>query len=367
MNDAARDSSIDHDRLWVDYQRSLVDTLRGFSSGLEDLGLAAFVPHEDPWVSLRNLLDAAAAAGRAEISVRFGPASRTQLDVAAVRALAAGYGHARILATDTDVVVAVAELHVADTVWAAPVPEVRARVVAPAPHSTEHPRDVYAAALAAVTGFAHEGPPQSEGSITLTATAEGTQLFLAVDEATHTIRAAGFAGTPRPLLECFCTVVTGLPLLEAAQHGVIHLEAALRAPGTRPVAGIVTPRAAHPMFALPTALIRAALATYRARTGYAERTNQHDPGPGPAWRAASPAERAARIAAVVAEAGGDFTLIAIEHEVRLVFAAPGASPDRLFDLEARIRRAVDARLEVYAEERKDRNKLRKLGSKKESR
>jgi hypothetical protein len=220
-----------------------------------------------------------------------------------------------------------------------------------------------------VTTFPHRGQPASTaGGVTVTASVEQASLLLHLD-AGHTITAAGFDGQPAALLERFCALLTGMPLLEAAQHGAIHLEAALRAPGVRPVAGVVTPRAAHPMFALPTALIRQALASYRTRTGYSEHINRHDPGPGPAWREASAAQRSARIAAL---AGEGVELVAIEHDVRLVFALPdaldgAARQPLLLDLEARIKRQVDPRLEVFAEERKDRNKLRRLGTNKETR
>jgi hypothetical protein len=135
---------------------------------------------------------------------------------------------------------------------------------------------------------------------------------------------------------------------------------------------VITPRAAHARFALPTALIRAALASYRTRTGYADQVNRHDPGPGPAWRGATPAARAARIAAVCAVFDPSPTLVAVEHEVRLVFALPDdiptdARPRLLLDLERHIQRTVDPRLEVFAEQRQDRNKLRRLGGKKETR
>jgi hypothetical protein len=360
--------AIDYDRLWADYMQSLVDTLRGFSSGLDQLGLHAFVPSEDPAVSLRNLLDAAAAVGRAALTVRFGPASRPRIEVEALRALASGYGHARLLATETELLVAVEGLHPAAEVAPAVVSAPVARTpIAPAAAAPTERVDCYAAALSNPTR-SHAGQLVANAAfIDVTAAADGATLYLQVDPGRHVVVAAGFAGEPAALLERFCAVITDLPLLEAAHHGVIHLETALRAPGARPVAGVITPRAAHARFALPATLIRQALASYRVRTGFAETTNHHDAGPGPAWRAASDRERAARIAAVA----GDATLVAIEHDVRLVFALPAtldgeARQRRLWQLEGLIRAAIDPRLEVHAEERRDRNKLRRLGSRKES-
>jgi hypothetical protein len=57
-----------------------------------------------------------------------------------------------------------------------------------------------------------------------------------------------------------------------------------------------------------------------------------------------------------------FSLVAIEFDVRLVFrAAPNLELPRLtMALERAIRHDIDPRLEVYLEEIRDRNKLRRL-------
>ena len=98
-----------------------------------------------------------------------------------------------------------------------------------------------------------------------------------------------------------------------------------QARGHRPVPGIVTPRSADPCFALPQALVRAALAEYREQTGFADWISTHDAGPAAPWRAMSPAGREAAVRTVldtfVAAHGGRpgaVELVAVEIDVRLV-------------------------------------------------
>jgi hypothetical protein len=372
----ADEAAIDYDRVWADYLASLVGTLRGFSSGIADLD--SWVPSEDPLVSLRDLLDAAASAGRQTLAVRFGPASRPRLEEQAVGALAARHGHARILESPAEMLVVVEKLTAqARSEGAAirpPPPARAARAPAPSRPLSSSTVDAYAPRLQQALGTIRHGiaaaPLGSGKDITATASDDGSQLRLEVDPTSHTITSAHFAAAApetRALLDVFCDLITGLPLLEAAQHGVLRLEAALRDPAAPPpVPGIILPRAAHPRFALPAALIAQALASYRARTGYAEVRIDYHLAPSPQWQAAPPAARAAAITAVLAASPTPgVTLAAIEHDVRIVLRLPEhlSSPARqslLMTLERAIRGAVDPRLEVHAEERKDRNKLRRL-------
>ena len=142
--------------------------------------------------------------------------------------------------------------------------------------------------------------------------------------------------------------------------------------GRPPVAGVITPEAAHPMFGLPQKLIRAALVVYRARHGYQDVENRYDPPLAPEWLGASKVERLARVAGSWSRAGRGwlcqdrtFELRAVEHDVRVVVALDPRLPvDQqrtvLLVIERAMQDQIDPRLELYAEERKDRNKLRRL-------
>jgi hypothetical protein len=376
--------AIDYDELYERYLRSLVDTLRGFSSGIE--GLEHWVPSEDPLLSLTHLLEAAAAEGRSELRVRFGKQSSPRLDPVAVERLIAEMGEGQVRARRGQLVVEVKQLRVR----AAATPEVVAptprRVRAPdAPASAAGPRAAslapYAAALAAAgERVSQEGvlpEPMPADAVRVEGVWRGVRLLVEVDRADHVVRAARFCGDfnrdERALLDVFCSLVRGRPLLEAAQHGAILLEHHLRDRALPPpVTGVITPAAAHPMFELPTRLIRAALASYRARSGYQEVDNRHDAPLAESWLKASPTQRLAQLELPLRRCRAQLDLQepqlqvqAVEHDVRVVLALdpqlPAAQQRRvLLACEQALQEAIDPRLEVYAEERKDRNKLRRL-------
>ena len=160
---------------------------------------------------------------------------------------------------------------------------------------------------------------------------------------------------------------------EASDHGVLRLEFALREErDARPVAGIVTPESADPMFALPTALIRGALSSYRDAAGYRATHNFHDDRPAQCWLDADDPQRRAwierELSVVAPEIGfqaGDVRVHDVQFDVRVVLEADGQlegpeRPRKLMLIERALKDRVYARLEVFLEEVKDKNKLRRL-------
>jgi hypothetical protein len=367
---------LDYDALVADYNAGLVDRLRGFGPAANDLAL--WVPDEDALTGLRNLWDAAACAGMPSLSLHLGVETTARLDADTLLAMAARFGVATIRPTRRGLSIEVFDLHPAEAVVtlgrnAGPV------AVVPMPSAPEAaPRErlpaVYRAAVEqAAASATHDVPViEHEDWIVVDGNDGDVTLTLAVDPASHAILDASFAGAGDRIevgvLESLCRIVDGLPLIEAADHAVIRLEHTLR-DGAAPVPGIVTPRAAASAFDRPLALLRDALASYRAATGYAELTSSHDAGPSAAWRALDRDARHRVIGELVADfiAGHGlpadaFALVGIEFDVRLVFrAAPNLELPRLtMALERAIRDDIDERLEVYLEEIRDRNKLRRL-------
>lgn len=370
---------LDYERLFADYTTGLVDRLRGFGPAAECLAL--WVPDEDPATSLRNLWDAAAAAGERELALWIGPATAAALDEDSVLATAARFGVATLTRGRAGWLVEVQELRTA-----APVAIERTNVARPRAATTVDTRAssrptaaaIYGAAIAHAAGSPlHEGElPTDPGLERIEVEQQGVALALSIEPATHCIRHATFRNAAtghRGLMERFCTLLEGVPLLDAADHAVQRLEFALRDHWShRPVAGIVTPRAADPCFELPLALIRRALADYRTRTGYAERTSTYDPGPSAAWKSLGTAEQRAAVRTVLerfsAERGGapdDVELLSIEFDVRLVLRVDEHMTARggagvVLDIERALRDAIDPRLEVVLEEYRDRNRKRRL-------
>lgn len=381
LHHPATSEVLDYEQLYADYQTGLVDRLRGFGAAAECLSL--WVPDEDPGTSLRNLWDAAAAAGEREIAVYLGPTTTASLDGDDVLDTAARFGVATLTHGRTGWLVEVQELRAAAPIVErrAVAPRVRAVVRDTTTNTTVdtrpgaiHPAYVDAVARAAAD-LQHEGVLSADaGEVLLRAEDHGCTLSLVVDRETHVIRRAAFTDAPHAgVMERFCALVEGVPILDAADHGAARLELSLREHRAhRPVAGIVTPRSADPCFALPQALVRAALAEYRAQTGFADWISTHDAGPAAPWRAMSPADREAAVRTVldtfVAAHGGRpgaVELVAVEIDVRLVLRLDDAllvdgGARLVFELEQALRDAIDPRLEVVLEEIRDRNRKRRL-------
>ena len=239
----------------------------------------------------------------------------------------------------------------------------------------------FRARLAAATRrIEREGvPPPLAGATVATGAADGIRLMLAVvdRDGTPTIAAARHAGAMQPALrgalDRFCALIEGLPLLEAAEHGAHHLVADLREPGAgSPVAGILTPRNAGAPFALAERLVRAAADSWRDAGGALADDNFWNPALAEGWRTMAREAQADSLKPLLAPAAAEAGIAAeelwiadIERGFRVVVAfgpnvAPAAKPKLLMRLEERMREATGQRLEVYMEEMKDQNRIRRL-------
>jgi hypothetical protein len=163
------------------------------------------------------------------------------------------------------------------------------------------------------------------------------------------------------------------PLLECADHAVIRLEHRLRDRASpRPVAGIVTPESVEPAFGSLTAAVRALLAEYRRRTGYAETDNRFDPEPSPGWEALTPEQRTARIQAgldgLVARRGlqpGDVVCTRLDRGTRATIEFHAELPAQtkavmMMFLERGLKDSLEGTIHLYQEEMPDKNKIRRL-------
>jgi len=161
-------------------------------------------------------------------------------------------------------------------------------------------------------------------------------------------------------------------LLEATYHGALRLEHRLRPGSSRPLRGIVLPRAVHPHFALVEELLRGALASYRELSGFDVTRGQYDDRPRPDWLAASLEQRKQRLEAALAQVlpsfgleASDASVVSIRYDVRVELGLSEAwkkldQPRLVMALERELQARVDPRLEVYVQELKDKNQLRRL-------
>ncbi len=381
---------IDYDRLVADYESGLVDKLRGFGPAAEYLEL--WVPDEDPIASLCNMIDAAGTTGIDAISVFIGPKTAARLDAEALCKAAGDLCEIRIEAEADGLLFDVSNILEKTkrtktgkkAVWkprrARQLAAAIAKAAAAIPASWE--KGIGPAHAQAVDragrDIAREGRlPKEDGLLLVETAADGVTLSLLVDPAEHVIRRAAHQGASsavdRALLDQFCRLVETLPIQEASDHGVIRLEHRLRDKNqARPVAGIVIPEAAGQAFLPPQRLIRAALALYRDRSGYSDSKNEFDPRPSAEWLALSEQQRRQRLDAAIAEIAAEagfspveVEVTAIEHGLRVVvrFLGSLAAADRqghMLIMETGIKEKVDGRLELYQEELKDGNVIRRL-------
>jgi hypothetical protein len=373
---------LDYDVLLARYQSNLVNTLRNFGFAADYLDL--WVPDEDLSRSLLNLLDAAATAGRTSLGIRLPAAAWPVLDAAQFRGELAARGRVRIERKPGSVMLHADGLQ---SPQSSPSPmdgtatKRAAAADAPAGHKQRIPdaplrqpetiASPYDRNLEMLVSAPWPSPAPPDGAVQASAEVDGLTLDAWIDPHDHLIGAMTCRGARTAVAErlmgALARVCQGLPILEAADHGVIRLECRLRdehAP--RPLPGVVIPEAADPAFAVVARLLRALLADYRRRSGYSETANTFDPLPGAEWTQAEDGKRRRMLEAAIrlgrfASAG--VNIVAIEHDVRVVISidgdqAPIHAPSML-ELERRIKRLVDGRLEVFLTEIKDSNKLRR--------
>jgi len=378
---------INYDDLAAEYNDGLVMTLRG--SGIHRGYLELWVPSPDPLQSIVSLIDAASAGGESGVSIVIKPGTAQTLDTAALRAAAGRFGSVRLSTDAAGLTLEVSNLageagaagilaDVAGSNGARRTAEVARSLAAigqSVPPAPGQPVELPVLYRDAVQAAADRPLPPAGTGLAVSATVDGLTLTLIVDPASAMIVGAGFEGARTPLvrglLTAACGLLPGLPVDEAADHGTVRLEQALRAPAARPpLAGVLIPRAISPAFGFVEALVRAAADSFRAATGFLPRLNEFDQPPSAAWLALDDAGRKARleqaIAALGAEGGQNLDGVgveAVEHDVRVVVSLPDgmAGNDKqtlLMRLDRGIKDRVDRRLEVFQGELKDRNKQR---------
>ena len=87
------DDVLDYEALVEEYNASLAAVLRHHQSAS---ALEAWVPDEDPFKSILNMVEAAEMIGRPSLRLRIGPATCAQLDLDALEAAIAPLGRVHI-------------------------------------------------------------------------------------------------------------------------------------------------------------------------------------------------------------------------------------------------------------------------------
>lgn len=207
---------------------------------------------------------------------------------------------------------------------------------------------------------------------------DGVTLTVCLNPANKVIRAARFqAGKDETILEVFCRTIDGMPLEEAAAYGadyaLHHLTGSLDRPSD---VGILRAAALLPALGTAQAILRGIRNEARAEPGMASIYRARFLDVPAAWRELPAEDRLERIREILASHLAELGVAAdllradrLEDDIRgrpvrvTLTHAKGADtsalPGIMRALEKRLRQKAAPWLELYAEERVDRNALRR--------
>lgn len=344
---------LDLDRLVDDYVHNLNVMLRGFRAVDGCDFLETFVPSEDPAASVRDLVELSRDAGVRTLTITMAARTAAILDRDRLEREVGEFGATRTADG--------LELVFSDETRGGPE------------LAGIHP--AYRQRLAEVlAGAKHEGPPPpAPAGRVVTCTRDAVAMWADVDPQTHIVRLAGFSGAgdagERGMLEAFCRQMEGVPLVEAADHAAIRVEASLRDEvSPPPVPGTILPRNAGGAFVAVQQLVRDLLARYRSETGYADVANMFDQPVAEGWlRATAPRRLEMARAALATLAGGErLEIERLEGLRRLVVHFGDAVPDPgdqqklLVDAENHLRASLQTPMQLVLEVKADKNVIRQL-------
>lgn len=223
----------------------------------------------------------------------------------------------------------------------------------------------------------HEGDLVGEGLEVYTRSLDGLTLLIAVDGTPAVVRAARHKGASddrvRAVCEMFCRWIEGVPLQEAAEHGVLYLIERLRDPQSpAPIRGIRTPRNCGPPFQVLAELARAVFEDCLARRGQKPEHNTWNPKLHADWLNSSESERIDILTRAIelhlrreGAAAGSIWVSDIESGRRVVIGFAGDfpandKPSSVLGIERIVRELTASRIEVYSEEMSDGNAIRRL-------
>lgn len=353
---------LDYEAMVRTYRDSLTTVLRGFRPGDAPF-LDTWVPDDDHHLSLLSLIEAAESSGVANMSVYLGPETLQSLDFERLDALTQD----------------VADLHT-ETQGDGTLLHVAARQ----PECALDIHPVYVDRLREVLRQRRSQRPlvTRSGMVPVQASLDGMSLEVLVDPMTHTVRDAAYwhasSDVQVGLLEALCSILPGLTIAEVADHAAIRLEYSLRDRSQpRPVAGVVTPENAHPALASLRRLLRLLAAEYRAKHPVQDKDNFFDLPASASWLALSEDTQLERLREGVAVACAnleldcsDVVVVSLDDDVKVTLdltgttgeLPSGAKGSLLMKIEAHLVSRVEPKLQVYARERKDLNKIRRLVS-----
>lgn len=393
--------TVDYEAVAARFEVALFEKLRQHS--VENAFLEFWVPDADPLKGIVSMVDSARMAGFDRITIRFTPQSIPAGRVGELRERLSDIGAVEIDAANGTGVLRATKLRGAagrnaarlvrhgKAYWRPDGAAARdTKSTAPLAAATEAASDFgdvtpnYRAAMArALAAPTHEGTVRAEpGALLVSAEEGGAVLAALIDTATHRIRRIRHRGAAKPseraVLETFCGLADGLPIVEAADHtGLKVIDRLWQDAPAAAAPGIVLPSNQPAAFGIALRLSRRLRDAYAAQTGVLDRANFFYTQPSARWRAMSRAERLGAVIAALEvyleaerRSAGDMVLHDIAknrygEEIRIVVAFAEAVPtdDRpglMRRFENHLRATLEPELELIAERVKDQSPLRRL-------
>ncbi len=373
---------IQYSELLKSYEMGLHEQLRNFTTGHDFL--ETWVPDEDPNRSIAGIFEAAAIAKRETALVLVVEKSTAdQINYDQLKRETAAFGTFEWESQERQHTISFSfsetlsdelVIELKEKVPSRPLETRPLKQTAAAPVSGAiHP--CYLEALSATIPLEHEGKCETSPPLEhFESTSSGVTLSVLVDNRGK-VREARHSGTialETTLLETFCQVIEGLPLQEAAEHGALRLEQKLRAPGMPlPVAGILTPDNADPIFKVPNQLIREIFLARVEKTGVVPQKNFWSEPIPKSWLALFLEQKISAISSVVKqrlEAHGlpldALTVYELKNETRLTLDEnQKVVGSFLLELERELHARLGVQVEVLLAERQDKNKPREKATK----
>jgi hypothetical protein len=378
---------LNYSKLLNEYDRALVEQLRGLE--LEQEFLASWVPDSNSFRSIINLVDVVYSAGITSIVIEFDRDYLTRDDEkrllqALVECDAASF---ETVAGGVNLQISgISELrwNFSDQVSDRNNQESRSdlkRFTAPNMKKTDQSLSL-SGRITLNRKCRFEGEFSADSKSIFTVTSASAKLSLQIAEETHVISKALHAGVEngeeKVLWDVLCETFEGAPLLEGVEHGVlkvVHKLAELNIIGRGP--GILLPSNAGEPFLSMQNTILSLYSNYRKETGFKPALNEFDLLPGRAWSALTDEARSERVSQSIAaflalktRRGKNLAFERIEpdldgYPVRVFVDFSDIEskdrPDFARKLEVYLKNNLEYKLQVYAIEIKDRNRIRRLG------
>ncbi len=348
---------INYDDLVKEYNENISNILRGFRPKFDFLEM--WVPDSDPLEGIVNLVETAFVSGENSIFLSVSKETFNSIDKKELISECKTYGQVEIEEKDSNVI-----LNVSNG---------KGNSEKKAERSLE--KQYHTKAVNYANVITHEVVPQeSEGQTMIRGQKDGMILFLCIDSKSGIIKESAFTGVnnelERGVFECFCTLVDGIPVQEAVEHGVINCEYHLREDKTNwGVKGIRNYFNMDDIFKILLDLVRDAYSYYSNHETSSKKINFYFRPMTSVWRKKNSEEKVQEVKNFIESSKiknlSDLKVLDIEQSNRIMveFNSEKSSKEKghlLLSLESELREKVDPTLQVYMVPKKDKNSIRRL-------